>query len=239
VGALRAMRSKPAPGCTLPSGLGALQAVVDTDDARPHLLVVPTTCATIAWARAHASAQRWLVGERRHVAGAASPSSYLAECRRRIACGAAPPNALLFSDQFVEAPHAVLLVERDGVQRYLSAIELVALSCHGIDVHVWAGTAPVSVTAADAWDATRVLQAQCAYLDACSALGERWLARPEQVLRLQAIRTRAAIHRIRRYESYLLQAHADSPMDAATRRVLGGLATRRRGLLASARERAC
>lgn len=151
-----------------------------------------------------------------------------------------PPGAFLFSDQFVEAPHAVLLVQDRGQRRYLSAIELVAHACHGLDVHVWNAGIPLTVaTPHGANDALRLLQAQSAYLQACDALDAGWLARPEQGFRLEATRILAAVHRVRRYESYLLQAYADSAMDSHTRAVLGELRARRREFLVSCRPQPC
>jgi len=203
-------------------------------------MVLPSTDACLRWAHRHASGERRVIATQRHVACATAPSSYLDECRRRIAQGAAPPSALLFSDQFVEAPHAVLLVEHDRRRYYLSAIEVVAHTCHGIDVHVWTGAEPLSfVASGEPRVALRLLAAQSTYLDACERLGERWLARAEQGLRLEPTRLRATVHRTRCYESYLLQAHADSGMDAATREVLAKLRALRRQAVAAARALPC
>jgi hypothetical protein len=187
------------------------------------LHVVPSTDATLAAAGVWAREAQWqVVGlpEEFRSPGAdrfepQTPAQFLASCRQEPEA-ASRRHVVVFTDQFVSAEHAPLLVRDGADEMFYPTLELVAAARYGFVVCCWDGEAFAPVPAAASAAESGVLPALRDYYRACDALGAAWRMRGRQHQRSPAGRVEAARHRLRLYQSIVMLA-PDADVPAQTR----------------------
>jgi len=111
-------------------------------------------------------------------------------------------NVAVFSDQLVSAVDAPILVERDGVEIYLSSTEIILSKVYGFDLLFYkkemmtriSSCAEVGIILTELWD----------YLSACEKCDDDWMVRSMQTQRHVQFRRTAARIRAQYIRSSLL-----------------------------------
>lgn len=124
--------------------------------------------------------------------------------------GAHDLRVIIFTDQFVSAEHAPLLVQENGKELFFPVLEVLAVERHGFSVACWSGNS-FSFHAPSPLLNPRegVLRALLEYYEACNLLGDAWLARNRQYLRSAKGRIEEARERIRIYQSVVMLSAND------------------------------
>lgn len=190
-------------------------------------MVVPTTHAVLNIVQGRKKRGRLIVADPAVVAGSIDPAAYFGMCRESRAEGRLPPSAYVFTDQFVDEPFAPLLVREAGVLEFVSATEVVARVVHDVDVVIWTAVGYRRVPSCDARDPANILRALRRYYDGCERLADAWLMRSRQPARRPCTRVSAAMRRARVYESAVLRAFADHPLNDDARILLRQLGAQR------------
>ncbi|MBZ0134344.1 MAG: hypothetical protein K8D98_00235 [Rhodanobacter sp.] len=191
------------------------------------LYVLPSTQDTLTAARKAGTVP--LIGNPSLVPEAVTPSAFLKLCEQAEAAGGIAPGAIAFTDQIVEPHHAPFLVEQDGKRTYLPAIEVLACWRFSMDLHVWMGEDWEHLDATKVnQDRSRALRATANHLRQCDTLGDAWLARGWQWQRTPESRVANGLHRIRYYESYLMQTAEPGGLTEEARDALRALGVRRK-----------
>lgn len=170
-----------------------------------------------------------LIGNPTLVPGAMSPAAYVDLCEQAEAGGGIAPSAIVFSDQIIEPHNTPILVEQEGRRIFLPAIEILACGRFSMDLHVWMGDAWEHLDATEVnQDRSKALRATANHLRQCDALGDAWLARGWQWQRTPESRAANGLHRVRYYESYLMQTAEPGGLTEEAREALRALGARRK-----------
>lgn len=202
---------------------------------RPALLVLPTTrevLRLVALEVRRPGGGVVAVADPAVLPGALDPVAYLTLCREQCADGAGAPSAFVFTDQIVDPPISMVLVEYRGACRFLPATEMLARANYGVAVHAWTAAGLVDVTG-EADQPIPVLRVLKDYYLACEQLGDAWLMRDRQRRAQVAARIDAAVERVRVFESAVMQAFAGSDLCPDAQALLADLASRRAALAAT------
>lgn len=182
------------------------------------LYLVPSTASTLAAAAGWVRDAQWRVVALAtnlpacaEALEALTPAQFLADCRR-ASPAQTPRPTVVFTDHFVSAEHAPLLVKQNDDDVFFPSLELIAEGQFGCAVAYWNGACFVQDVATPPGQASRVLALLRQYYQACEALGDDWLMRERQFQRSVAGRIATAKHRIRLYQSIVMLAttHEDS-----------------------------
>ena len=166
-------------------------------EASGAVIVVPSTAPTTALVSR--LSDRWGVGI------AADPVAFLR------ACGEGKrQHAFVFTDRFVSAETAPLLVSRRGRREFFPAFETIAVRRYGMTLYCWTGADFECLRPASA--DRDLLRAIDRYYAACERLpGETWLMRDQQVQRTVQERIGQARRLIRLYQSIALRSGMAAP----------------------------
>lgn len=192
-----------------------LAAAIESGDPGA-LFVVPSTAATLAAAATWIREAQWrVVGLHEEfkssgldTADLYAPARFLASCQEAATAGRRQPT-VVFTDQFVSAEHAPLLVRNGAEEMFFPTLELVAAARYGATIFCWTGDRFVRPEAASSGAEAAVLRTLQSYYRACEALGDAWLMRGRQHQRSPAGRVDAARLRLRLYQSIVMLAPDD------------------------------
>lgn len=180
------------------------------------LYIIPSTPGTLK------SSADWVAKGRCHVVGLRehfrtlvtdefellTPVQFLAICRD-VASDEVRRNTVIFTDQFVSAECAPLLVHAGGKETFYSSLELIATAQYGFAISCWDGASfSLPVTSSSIGHA-EILRMLGRYYEACEALGESWLVREHQYQRTLKGRIEEAKNRLRIYQSIVMLSTSD------------------------------
>lgn len=183
----------------------------------PNVLhIIPSATGTLKAAADWGAKARWnVVGLREHFGPLATdefepltPVQFLAICRD-IAVTEGRRHTVIFTDQFVSAEYAPLLVHQGAQETFYPSLEVIAATQYGFAISCWNGasfSAPITSSSKDHAEILRLLRQ---YYGACEALGESWLMRERQYQRTLTGRIEAAKHRLRSYQSIVMLSTSD------------------------------
>ena len=167
-------------------------------EAGGAVIVVPSTAPTTALVSR--LPDRWGVGI------AVDPVAFLRACAE-----GKRQHAFVFTDRFVSAETAPLLVSRRGRREFFPAFETIAVRRYGMTLYCWTGTTFECLRPTSANDRD-LLHAIDRYYAACERLpGETWLMRDQQVQRTVQERIGQARRLIRLYQSIALRSGMAAP----------------------------
>lgn len=192
------------------------------------LYLVPSTSQTLTHLPSQARKAGWIIVGVPGRFGVSdeimNPASFMKEIAQKEERDAGL-RVVVFTDQFVSAEHAPLLVD-DGFKeadfgkvgatstlRFYSAFELLMVFRFGYAVAPWEGArfGLADIAVSQAHDA--VLMLLMRYEFACRSIGDGWLMERQQSLRDPKNRMIDARERLRRYMSTLMLSMVDEPKD--------------------------
>lgn len=178
---------------------------------RDGLFVLPTTRQTLADAKKLGDVFGCIViGDPTVLSEAIRPAKYLSWLRDHDPIATdSMPFAIAFTDQLVSAYDASILVQQSNQLEFMPGLEVLVNCLYARPVHVWDGDRATKLVA---HHPLTVLREVAAYFTACATLGDAWLMRDRQLMRLPLQRVDQARRRLRLYQSTLFNVSPDAPL---------------------------
>lgn len=176
-------------------------------DSSPVALVIPSTRLALDLANRLVKERELLVVTGGSSSGI-SPSAILAQ----VGAGERPTLAI-FCDQLVSAHEATILLRTDTGDFHVSPFELILNQRYGYHLVIW-GADGYSTTDGYCSDRTHILHQIFNHLTECNTLGDQWLRRDDQALRMPAIRAYNARRKVRMFKSSLVSHYPADRFDA-------------------------
>lgn len=178
---------------------------------RNGLFVLPTTRQTLADAKKLVyTFGCTVIGDPTVLSEAIGTAKYLSWLRGHDSIATdAKAFAIAFTDQLVSACDASILVQQRNQLEFMPGLEVLVNCRYATPVHVWNGDRATKLVAQHP---LTVLREVAAYFTACATLGDAWLMRDRQLMRLPLQRVDQARRRLRLYQSTLLNSSPDAPL---------------------------
>jgi hypothetical protein len=193
------------------------------------LFVLPTTRQNLAdVSQVRGVPRPVLIGDPAVMPEAITPAAYLARLHSDYSNSSGTARlAIAFTDQLVSAQDASILIERMGQIEFMPVLEVLARCRYAVNVHIWKGVEASHLATLNPHD---VLREIAAYFDACAKLGDAWLMRDRQAMRLPAPRVDQARRRLRLYQSTIYNSSPNAPLPISTLQIARRLAELRSNL---------